>query len=760
MAVIPVYNVLVAPDANIYFKTDTYEKVTGKSPNVDEKVTIVVSRYQQARDEIDEESFYPIGVSGIITEVNSNGYIVVRTRYRVNIEEVTVYKDHDIDLAISKRRDIEDLDRETMEKKLKELKSELARFSDSFQWGQGGRAFIARWNSISEIAAAMSPWMMNSNEERYAVLAEDSLAKRAEMMEKMIYENLEMTRVNSEAKSAQEEDYQKIYRESAIKKQIEYLQKELDEMHPENVSDLRKLEIAVEESGMNETARKEADKILNRLKQEGQNSAESGMLYDYLDFMTGLSWKKEAAREIDLDRAEKILNEDHFGLKKVKERIIQQIAVMNLKKAQTGSILLFTGAPGTGKTSIGQSIAKALGREYVRVSLGGVRDEADIRGHRRTYIGAMPGRIMDGIQKSGVSNPVMVLDEVDKLSASYNGDPASALLEVLDPEQNHTFTDHYLNVPYDLSDVMFICTANYIDNIPQPLLDRMEVINFQGYSPIEKLQIAKRHLLPKAMDAVGIPAEDLELKDEILEEIIASYTREAGVRGLKKRLDTLCRTAAVDLVRGSRQEGQALNIESEKLRDYLDMHPIRHGLVKDKEITGVVTGLAWTAVGGEILYIESLFTKGSGKILITGQLGDVMKESAQIAVSLVKARFPDKAELFEKNDLHIHVPDGATPKDGPSAGITLTTALASLVNETPVSPQVAMTGEVSLQGQVKAIGGLPEKLMAAQRAGVKKVFIPKDNEEDLRDVAEEVISQLEIIPVEAVGDVLGELKIA
>ena len=305
MAVIPVYNVLVAPDANIYFKTETYEKVTGKSPSVDEKVTIVVSKYQQTRDELDEDSFYPIGVSGIITEVNSNGYIVVRTRYRVNIEEVTVYKDHDIDLAISKRRDIEDLDRETMEKKLKDLKSELARFSDSFQWGQGGRAFIARWNSISEIAAAMSPWMMNSNEERYAVLAEDSLAKRAEMMEKLIYENLEMTRVNSEAKNAQEEDYQKIYRESAIKKQMEYLQKELDEMHPENVSDLRKLEIAVEESGMNETARKEADKILNRLKQEGQNSAESGMLYDYLDFMTSLSWKKEPAREIDLDKAEK-----------------------------------------------------------------------------------------------------------------------------------------------------------------------------------------------------------------------------------------------------------------------------------------------------------------------------------------------------------------------------------------------------------------------------------------------------------------------
>jgi len=756
MAVLPVYNTLVVPDAKIYFKSDSYEKMTGKAPSIDDKVTIVIAKKAISQKEMDENSFYPIGVSGVITEINNNGYIVIRTRYRVNIEEVSVYKDYMIDLSISKRRDIEDIEERELEAKVKDIKAVMLRFSENFQQANMARAYITQLNTIGEIISAMSPWIMNSNTERYEILAEDSQRKRAEMMEQMIYENLEMFKLNSEAKTAQEEDYQKIYRESAIKKQMEYLQKELDEMHPENVSDLRKLEIKIEESGMNETARKEAEKILNRLKSEGQNSAESGMLYDYLDFVTSLSWKKEPAQQIDLDRAEKVLEEDHFGLKKVKERIIQQIAVMNLKKKQTGSILLFVGAPGTGKTSIGQSIARALQREYVRVSLGGVRDEADIRGHRRTYIGAMPGRIMDGIHKSGVSNPVMVLDEVDKLSMSYNGDPASALLEVLDPEQNSTFTDHYMNVPYDLSDVMFICTANSLDTIPEPLLNRMEVIQFQGYSPLEKLQIARRHLLPKAMDAVGITEDDLLVADDVIAEIISGYTREGGVRGLKKRMDTLCRSAAVRIVRG--HDGQ-LVIESDSLRDYLDMHPIRHGLVKDAAKPGIVTGLAWTAVGGEILYIETLFTKGDGKVTITGQLGDVMKESAQIAISLVKSLFPDKAELFEKHNLHIHVPDGSTPKDGPSAGITLTTALSSLINNKAVTPHTAMTGEVSLQGEVNPIGGLPEKLMAAQRAGVTRVFIPKDNEDDLRDVASEVKDQLTIIPVSRVEDVLKTLEI-
>ena len=757
MAVVPIYNRIIVPFSNIVIMSEHYTKVTGRIPNEGEKTVLILSKENLLREEFREDSFYPIGVTGVITEVNKSGYLVVRTSNRVNINEVTIYRDHTIDLDISKRKDTDAVDREEEALRLKKMKTAINSFSMQMPNGKGVMsAFLAQWTSIGEIAAAMSPWMMNTPEEKYSVLALDSARERLDLLERMVYENLETYKINNEAESAQKEEYQKVYRESAIRRQIEYLQKELDEMHPEEVSEIRKFEIRIEESGMNETARKEADKVLNRLKQEGANSVESGILYDYLDFVTGLSWKKEKAETIDLDEAEQVLNETHYGLDKVKKRILEQIAVMNLKRMQAGSILLFVGAPGTGKTSIGQGIAQALNRKYVRVSLGGVRDEADIRGHRRTYIGAMPGRIMDGIAKSGVSNPVMVLDEVDKLSASYNGDPASALLEVLDPEQNNTFTDHYMNVPYDLSSVLFICTANSLDTVPAPLLDRMEVISFQGYTPFEKLQIAEKHLLPKAMRAVGIRSENLEVGEDVLNKIIADYTREAGVRTLKKRLDTLCRTAAVEIVRGNDKQ---LVIRENELRDYLDMRPISHGKVGKEGKPGVVTGLAWTQVGGEILFIETLMTKGTGEIIVTGQLGDVMKESSTIAISLVKSLYPEKAELFEKNDLHIHVPDGATPKDGPSAGITMTTALASLVTGIPVTPEAAMTGEISLQGDVRPIGGLPEKLMAAQRAGVRKVFIPAENEEDLRDVPKEVREELQIIPVRRAEDVLGALSL-
>ncbi len=758
MANLPIYNTLAVPDANIYLKSDYYEEMTGKEPAIDDRVILMVLKEDCSKDEIDENSFYPIGISGVITEVADNGYFLIHTRNRVNLDEITVFKDKTIDISISKRPDIEDLEEsEELVERINAVKSLVLDFSSRYQFGPLIRSYASRWSTLGEIGAAFSPWLMNSNNERYAILAEDSKKKRFDMLEKMLIENLEVGRVNQEAQGAQEEDYRKIYRESAIKKQMEYLQKELDEMHPENVSDIRRLEIRVSESGMNETARKECDKIITRLKQQGQGSSEYGMLYDYVDYVAGLPWKKENARKIRLERAEKILSKDHYGLSKVKNRILQQIAVMNLKKKQSGSIILFVGAPGTGKTSIGQSIAKALNREYVRVSLGGVRDEADIRGHRRTYIGAMPGRIMDGISKCGVSNPVMVLDEVDKLSSSYNGDPASALLEVLDPEQNNTFTDHYMNVPYDLSDVLFICTANTTDTIPAPLLNRMEVIQFQGYTPTEKLEIARKHLLPKAMEDVGINKKQLQISDEVLSKIISDYTREAGVRGLRKRMDMLCRGVAVEIVRNNKKR---VKVTEDNVRELLDMRPMKHEEVHKQKNPGIVTGLAWTAVGGEILYIETLFTKGKGKITVTGQLGDVMKESAQIAVSLVKSMFPKQVKMFEENDLHIHVPDGATPKDGPSAGITLTTALSSLVCDVPVPATVAMTGEVSLEGNIKPIGGLPEKLMAAQRAGVKTAFIPKDNEDDLKDVADEVKENLEIIPVEKVKDVLDYLKIA
>ena len=756
MAVVPVYNMITVPHSHIYLQTNVYQAMTGRVPTENERVTVIVAKKEYGRRELNGDSFYPVGVSGAIREVNDQGYLVIHLGQRVNLDEVYVYPDKTIELTVSRRAEVEDLDPQEAVQRLTAVKEALLSLSREFEWGKVFRGFVAAWETLGDIGAGLSPWMSASNEDRYALLAEDSQRARFDALEAMIYEHIELSRVRMKAQTAQQKSHQKLYKEQALRKQIEYLQQELDDMHPEELSDLRTLEKKIEDCGMNETARKEARKLLNRLKAEGQNSHESGMLTDYLEFLTSLPWKKEEAKDISLDDAEKILDADHFGLDRVKKRILEQIAVMQLKGKQSGSILLFVGAPGTGKTSIGQSIARALGREYVRVSLGGVRDEADIRGHRRTYIGAMPGRILDGIQKCGVSNPVMVLDEVDKLSASYNGDPASALLEVLDPEQNSNFTDHYLNVPYDLSDVLFICTANTVDTIPEPLLNRMEMIRFQGYTPIEKQEIALRHLLPKAMEAAGLEQGSLAVSDDTVSHVISEYTREAGVRGLKKRIDTLCRGAAVQLVKGAETP---IVVTPEKLREYLDMSPIRQKNVRESAEPGVVTGLAWTQVGGDVLYIETKATRGSGKLTITGQLGDVMKESAQIAVSLVKSMYPDKAELLEKEDLHIHVPDGATPKDGPSAGITLTTALASLVSGVPVPPAVAMTGEVSLQGCVNPIGGLPEKLMAAQRSGVKKVFIPADNVDDLRDVAKEVREKLTIVPVQTVSEVLNNLAL-
>ena len=750
MTVIPVYDKLIAPDSDVYFRRDQFRYLAG-NVGIDEKVILLVSKEDQTKAERTEDSFYPIGLSGTVAEISNDGYAVVHTGGRVNIESVVINRDRSISLMTSRRTDINDLSESEAQEKLRQAKDAVKEFSQDYQWGTAAAAYVERMGTMGTLAGMLSIWMKASNEEYYAILEEDSVTRRTELMEKLIYEFLEVTKVTNDANSAHQKEYQDIYKESAIKKQLEYLQRELDEMHPEQVSDIRKFEMKIEESGMNETARAEATKVLNRLKQEGNKSPEYGMLYDYLDFVTSLNWKKSEPEPIDLEEAREILEADHYGLKKVKRRVIEQIAVMNLKREQSGSILLFVGAPGTGKTSIGRSIAHALKRQYVRVSLGGVRDEADIRGHRRTYIGAMPGRIMDGIQKSGASNPVVVLDEVDKLSASYNGDPASALLEVLDPEQNDTFTDHYMNVPYDLSDVLFICTANTVDTIPEPLLNRMEVIQFEGYTPIEKLSIAREHLLPAAMKTMGIGPGQIDISDEVIRTLISDYTREAGVRGLRKRLDSLCRSAAVELAKDG---GKTFSITPEQLREDLDLRPVRHSRVPEKQKPGVVTGLAWTSVGGEILYVESLFTKGSGQVLTTGKLGDVMKESAQIAVSLVKSLFPEKAKQFKEHDLHIHVPEGAVPKDGPSAGVTMTTAIASLVTGTAFPADWAMTGEVSLRGAVTAIGGLPEKLLAAHRAGVRRVFIPADNMEDLRDVPEEVTHAIEITPVSEVTELL------
>lgn len=748
MITLPISDLLLLPGVTFFFKKDVFPSGEITAESVGEDILFVMEK--EEKEQMTPDDFYPIGVIGAIDSVDDEGNVRVKVRERVQISDIELEKDGVITADASILPDVDDFPKEEEKALFEKMKQDILRFIKGFPWGVWARGVILHWKNVEEIGCALSSYFNITWEEKYGIIETDSKRERCKKIEEAVYEFMEVFQVGEEAEEAQKEIHEQVYRESAIKKQIELLQQQLDEMHPENISDVRKFETKIAQSGMNEEARKEAEKVLNRMKQEGKDSHEYGMLYDYLDFVTSLSWKTEEQTEINLQEAEEILDEDHYGLKKVKDRIIQQLAVMALNKKQSGSILLFVGAPGTGKTSIGQSIAKALHREYVRISLGGIRDEAEIRGHRRTYVGAMPGRIMEGMKRSKAQNPVMVLDEVDKLAKDYGGDPASALLEVLDPEQNYSFTDHYMNVPYDLSNVFFVCTANSTDTIPEPLLNRMEVIQFPGYTPVEKFHIARKHLLPKAMKAMGIKAQNLKVTDGALEKVIAEYTAESGVRGLKKQIDVLCRHAAVKLVKG---EQKSITVNEKRVQEFLGQGIIHDTILKHPQ-PGVMTGLAWTSAGGEILFIETSFTKGSGKIIITGQLGDVMKESAQIAITLVKKRYPDKADLFKENDLHIHVPSGAVPKDGPSAGITLVTALTSLVTDTPINPEYAMTGEISLRGGVMPIGGLPEKLMAAQRAGIKKVLIPAENERDLEEVAEEVKEKLEIVPVETVEQVM------
>lgn len=750
MVIQPIYNILFLPDVTYHFKKEFFTENASEQLEVGSELLFAFLRNEDDAEELDADHICPVGISARVEAFGDDDSVQIRTLERVDLSDVEV-ENGQILADASIRAEVDDYTAEEEKAQFLRLRAALLKFVQGYQWGMWARSFILQRKNMYDLGSALSEYLNISPEEKYAIVETDSRRERCTLIEAAINEFMEVAKVSTEAKEAQKDDQEQLYREAAIKKQISYLQKELDELHPENISDTRKFEKKIEESGMNDEARKEAEKVLNRMKQEGKDSHEYGLLYDYLDFMTSLDWKAPQFTPIDLDRAEQILDEDHYGLKKVKERIIQQLAVMALNRKQYGSILLFVGAPGTGKTSIGQSIARALGREYVRISLGGIRDEAEIRGHRRTYIGAMPGRIMEGIKRSGVSNPVIVLDEVDKLAKDYGGDPASALLEVLDPEQNSTFTDHYMNVPYDLSNVLFVCTANSLDTIPEPLLNRMEVINFSGYTAVEKYQIARRHLLSKALDAMGIKKNALKVTDGAIRRIIDEYTMEAGVRDLKKLIDTLCRTAAVQLVKN---EGTTLTVTKTNLEKYLGKKQLHHERKLSSPEPGVVTGLAWTRAGGEILFIESKLIPGKGKMIITGQLGDVMKESIQIALSLVKSLYPKESKVLDDHDLHIHVPAGAVPKDGPSAGITLTTALASLLTGKKVSPEYAMTGEVSLRGGVMPIGGLPEKLMAAQRAGITKVLIPADNEQDLDDVADEVKNKLEIVPVKKVTEVL------
>ena len=591
-------------------------------------------------------------------------------------------------------------------------------------------------------------------EDKQTLLESTDVGERLERLMALIEAEIDLLQVEKRVRGRVKRQMEKSQREYYLNEQIKAIQKELGDIGDQG-SELDQLEHAIQKAGMPKEAHEKSLSELKKLKLMPPMSAEATVIRSYLDWMLSVPWKKRTRIQFDLSKAEKLLDKDHYGLEKVKERIIEYLAVQQRVKRLKGPIICLVGPPGVGKTSLGQSIANATGRTFIRIALGGVRDEAEIRGHRRTYIGSMPGKIIQKLCKAGVKNPLIMLDEVDKMAMDFRGDPASALLEVLDPEQNHTFNDHYLEVNYDLSDVMFIATANSLE-IPAPLLDRMEVIRLAGYTEDEKLNISKNYLIPKQIKLNGLKDDEIEFHDDSVHEIIRFYTREAGVRSLVREIAHICRRVVKDILSDPKTTKKEI-ISSENIEKYLGVKKYRYGLAESKDQIGQVTGLAWTSVGGELLTIEASMMPGKGKTLHTGQLGEVMQESIHAAMTVVRGRmksFGIADDFYEKSDFHIHVPEGATPKDGPSAGIGMCTALVSVVTHIPARAAVAMTGEITLRGQVLPIGGLKEKLLAAHRGGIKEVIIPEENRKDLTEIPQNILKDLIVHPVNNIEEVL------
>ncbi|MBE3668685.1 endopeptidase La [Vibrio navarrensis] len=589
--------------------------------------------------------------------------------------------------------------------------------------------------------------------DKQKVLEIVDVTERLEFLMGQMESEIDLLQVEKRIRNRVKKQMEKSQREYYLNEQMKAIQKELGESE-DGVDEFEVLKQKIIDAKMPQEAREKTEQELQKLKMMSPMSAEATVVRSYIDWMVNVPWNKRSKVKKDLAKAEEILHEDHYGLERVKERILEYLAVQNRINKLKGPILCLVGPPGVGKTSLGRSIAAATGRKYVRMALGGVRDEAEIRGHRRTYIGSLPGKLIQKMAKVGVKNPLFLLDEIDKMSSDMRGDPASALLEVLDPEQNNTFNDHYLEVDYDLSDVMFVATSNSM-NIPGPLLDRMEVIRLSGYTEDEKLNIAKRHLIAKQVERNGLKAHEITIEDSAIVGIIRYYTREAGVRGLEREVSKICRKAVKNIL--LKPELKSVTVTMENLKEYLGVQRFDYGKADESNRIGQVTGLAWTEVGGDLLTIETQAMPGKGKLTQTGSLGDVMQESIQAAMTVVRSRTEKlgiNSDFYEKKDIHVHVPEGATPKDGPSAGIAMCTALVSSLTGNPVKAEVAMTGEITLRGEVLPIGGLKEKLLAAHRGGIKTVLIPKDNERDLEDIPDNVIADLQVIPVQWIDEVL------
>lgn len=611
---------------------------------------------------------------------------------------------------------------------------------------------VSQIEDFNKLADTIASHLSLKIDEKQALLEAATLKERFNKILEFMDAEITLLEVENKIKSRVKKQMEKSQKEYYLNEQMRAIQKELGDGDEEN--EINAYMQKIEKTKLSKEAKEKALAEVKKLKTMSMMSAEATVVRNYLDWLLDIPWHKRSKVNKDLKKAAEILDADHFGLEKVKERIIEYLAVQSRADKIKGPILCLFGPPGVGKTSLGKSIARATGRSFVRASLGGMRDEAEIRGHRRTYIGSMPGKIIKGMKKAGTSNPLFLLDEIDKLGSDWRGDPSSALLEVLDPEQNSSFNDHYLEVDYDLSDVMFVTTANSLD-MPRPLLDRMEIIRLSGYTEDEKIQIAKRHLLPKIFSENAVKPEELFISDDAIRDIIRYYTREAGVRNLERELSNIARKAIKNLLMHKNKE--RVNVDSGNLEEYLGVRKFRFGEAENEDHIGVTTGLAWTEVGGDILFIEAVDMPGKGIVKQTGKLGDVMKESIETAYSVVRShaeKLGIKSEVFEKTDIHVHVPEGATPKDGPSAGIAMYTTLVSVLTKVPVRKDVAMTGEITLQGRVLPIGGLKEKLLSALRGGIKTVIIPKDNEKDLAEIPDNVKKGLKIIPVSNADEVL------
>ena len=757
LPLIPLRDIVVFPNmvAPLFVGRDKSVKALEDAMNNDKEIILVTQR-DSAIDDPEYKDIYEVGTLGKILQLlrlpDGTVKVLIEGGNRVHIKDflfnesfleanyITIIENKEID-AIEEKALLRTASEqfEAYTKLNKKITSDVV-------------TSIAEINNISKMSDVIASHLNISLSEKQDLLEQLTASIRMEKVLEFIENDLSVIKVEKKIRTRVKRSMEKTQKEYYLNEQMKAIQKELSE-EDDSKDEITEFEEKINKLKLSKEAKVKAKSELKKLKGMGPTSAESSVVRNYLDWLISIPWKKFTRVKYDLSEAENILNEDHFGLDKVKDRIIEYLAVQSRTRKLKGPIICLVGAPGVGKTSLGKSLARATGRKFVRISLGGVRDESEIRGHRRTYIGSMPGKIIQSLKKGKSSNPLFLLDEIDKIGSDWRGDPASALLEVLDPEQNSTFNDHYLDLDYDLSDVMFVTTANSL-NMPRPLLDRMEIINLSGYLENEKIEIAKRHLISKQLERNGLKNNEWSITDEALGDLIKYYTREAGVRGLEREIASLCRKAIKDIVKGTKK---SIKITVDNLEDYAGIRKFRHGLADKENLLGITTGLAYTDFGGDLLSIEAVTMTGKGRQQITGQLGDVMKESVQAATSYVRSRaveFGIEPPLFERKDIHVHVPEGATPKDGPSAGAAIAISMISVLTGIPVRCDVAMTGEISLRGRIMPIGGLKEKLLAASRGGIKKVLIPIENKKDLKDVDEEIKNDIEIVLVTHLDDVI------